>query len=194
MFSVLPVCVQLALLAGRIRHACERMSIGHPTLREGDSMSADSKDPVAASIMDSVPNELSARRTGMAFQRTRLSAERTLMAIIRTSLSLISFGFAIFQFFGQLVQAGMIPATGTGVRDFGLTLALVGIALLIAGIAYHLVFMHGLRDQRTRLISAGLVHGQSAFPISMTLLVAIVLLVLGLFAVANMLFHFDLSI
>jgi putative membrane protein len=157
-------------------------------------MSADSKDPMAASIMDSVPNELSARRTGMSFQRTRMSAERTLMAIIRTALSLISFGFAIYQFFGQLVQARMMPATGTGVRDFGLTLALLGVAILIAGIAYHSVFIHGLRDQRTQLISAGLVHGESAFPISMTLLVAIVLLVLGLFAIANMLFHFDFPI
>jgi len=34
-----------------------------------------------------VNTELAARRTGMAFQRTRLAEDRTLMTVIRTSLS-----------------------------------------------------------------------------------------------------------
>ena len=53
-----------------------------------------------------VNTELAARRTGMAFQRTRPPPDRTLMAVIRTSLSLIGFGFTIFQFFQKLREAG----------------------------------------------------------------------------------------
>jgi len=129
----------------------------------------------------------------MSFQRTRMSADRTLMSVIRTSLSLISFGFTIFQFFGKLVQARVLPPGGTGVRDFGLSLVVLGIAMLVSGIAYHIAFMLGLRAQRTRLIEAGLIHGESHFPMSLTLVVAILLLLIGLFAVANMLFHFSFS-
>jgi putative membrane protein len=152
-----------------------------------------SQDPVPVPHLASVADELAARRTGMSFQRTRMSADRTLMSVIRTSLSLISFGFTIYQFFGKLVQAKVLPAGGSGVRDFGVALVVLGIAMLISGIAYHLTFMHGLREQRARLVAAGLVHGESHFPASMTLIVAVLLLLTGLFAIANMLFHFSFS-
>lgn len=144
-------------------------------------------------VLNSVSDELSARRTGMSFQRTRMSADRTLMSVIRTSLSLISFGFTIFQFFGKLVQAKVLPPGGSSVRDFGLSLVVLGIAMLVFGIAYHIAFMLGLRKQRMRLVAAGMIHGESHFPTSLTLIVAILLLLIGLFAMANMLFHFNLS-
>jgi putative membrane protein len=146
-----------------------------------------------SSPLDSVPNELAARRTGMSFQRTRMSADRTLMSVIRTSLSLISFGFTIHQFFGKLVQAKVLPPGGSGVRDFGLFLAVLGIGMLLSGIAYHLAFMRGLRSQRQHLVAEGLLHGESHFPLSMTLVVAMLLLLVGLFAIANMLFHVSIS-
>jgi putative membrane protein len=139
--------------------------------------------------LNSTSDELAARRTGMSFQRTRMSADRTLMSVIRTSLSLISFGFTIYQFFEKLVQAKVLPAGGSGVRDFGLFLVVLGITMLVSGIAYHLAFMRGLRNQRKHLVADGLVHGESHFPVSMTLVVAILLLLIGLFAIANMLFH-----
>jgi putative membrane protein len=154
-------------------------------------MGTETKAPAPA--LNSVADELAARRTGMSFQRTRMSADRTLMSVIRTSLSLISFGFTIYQFFAKLVEARVVPAGGTGVRDFGLALVVLGIAMLVSGIAYHLAFMRGLRDQRARLVADGLVHGESKFPASMTLIVAVLLLLTGLYAVANMLFHFSLS-
>jgi putative membrane protein len=142
-----------------------------------------------SSPLDSVSNELSARRTGMSFQRTRMSADRTLMSVIRTALSLISFGFTIHQFFGKLVQAKVLPSGGSGIRDFGLFLAVLGIGMLVSGIAYHLTFMRGLREQRAQLVAEGLVHGQSHFPVSMTLIVALLLLLAGLFAIAHMLYR-----
>lgn len=132
--------------------------------------------------------ELSARRTGMSFQRTRLSADRTLMSVLRTSLSLISFGFTIFQFLGKLKQAGQLAGDGTGVREFGLTLVVLGVLMLIVGIFYHLLFMRGLRDLRTSMMSEGLIHGQSGFPPSLTLMTAVLLLAFGLVAIAGMAF------
>src|SRR5262245_24310059 len=91
------------------------------------------------SISDDPAVELSARRTGMSFQRTRMSADRTLMSVIRTSLSLISFGFTIFQFFEKFEQAHEITGAGPS-RRFGLALVVVGVAMLILGMIYHVQF------------------------------------------------------
>jgi len=134
---------------------------------------------------DSISVELSARRTGMSFQRTRMSADRTLMSVIRTSLSLISFGFTIFQLFLKLTQAGILDK-GTGVvRHFGATLVVLGIAIQLSGIAYHLAFMRRLRMEREQLAKEGLIHGESKFPVSFTLVIAVLLLILGIYAIAN---------
>ncbi len=135
-----------------------------------------------------VSTELSSRRTGMSFQRTRLSTERTLMSVIRTSLSLIGFGFTIFQFFQKLAAAGTL-AGGRSPRSFGLALVLLGVGILIFGIIYHFRFMLGLRNERQELVDSGLIHGESAFPISFTLVVAVLLLCVGLLAIASMTFN-----
>lgn len=134
--------------------------------------------------LDSISNELSSRRTGMSFQRTRMSADRTLMSVIRTSLSLISFGFTIFQLFLKLADSNVLKE-GTGVmRSFGASLVVLGILMLLSGIGYHSAFMLELRRQRKQLVADGLIHGESKFPVSFTLIVAILLLLLGLYAIA----------
>jgi putative membrane protein len=132
--------------------------------------------------------ELAMRRTGMAFQRTRMAQDRTLMAVIRTSLSLISFGFTIYQFFNKLREAGTLTGASSA-RNFGSSLVFVGIAMLIVGIIYHIMFMVGLREQRHELISAGLIHGQSRFPPSLVLISAFLLLLIGLLAVLGLNLH-----
>ena len=132
--------------------------------------------------------ELSSRRTGMSFQRTRLSADRTLMSIIRTSLSLISFGFTIFQFFQKLTQGDVLTHAGAA-RNFGISLVAIGIGMLVLGIIYHVQFMVGLRIERRNMKAAGLVHAESHFPVSLTLLTAIALLALGVTAIISMIFH-----
>jgi putative membrane protein len=134
---------------------------------------------------DSISTELSARRTGMSFQRTRLSAERTLMSVIRTSLSLISFGFTIFQFF-QKFNIGGAEGGGHASRNFGRALVFLGVGILILGIIYHSQFMLGLRTERRELIAAKLIHGTSSFPISFTLIAALLLLTIGLLAILSM--------
>lgn len=137
---------------------------------------------------DQISVELSSRRTGMSFQRTRMSADRTLMSVIRTSLSLISFGFTIFQVFEKLRDQSVITHAGAA-RNFGVALVGLGIIMLIGGIVYHLQFMLHLRHQREAMIASGLVHGESQFPVSLTLLTAIILLIVGVAAIVSMLFN-----
>jgi putative membrane protein len=137
---------------------------------------------------EDVSTELSSRRTGMSFQRTRLSADRTLMSVIRTALSLIGFGFTIFQFFEKLKQTGMISHDAAG-RNFGTALVALGIAMLVLGIVYHVRFMVGLRSLRLGMAEASFIHGESEFPPSLTLITAVALLLIGIVAIASMVFH-----
>ena len=135
-----------------------------------------------------VNTELAARRTGMAFQRTRLAEDRTLMAIIRTSLSLIGFGFTIYQFFERLREKDVI-ARAAAPRHFGMALVALGVLMLIFGIAYHVQFMLGLRRLRQSMRDEQLIHGATAFPVSLTLITAFLLLAVGLAAIASMEFQ-----
>ena len=139
------------------------------------------------SALDNVSVELASRRTGMSFQRTRMSADRTLMSVIRTSLSLIGFGFTIFQMFQKLHDAGVLHSSGAP-RRFGEALVFLGIGMLIVGIGYHVAFMRELREERKRMKADGLIHGESAYPPSLTLIVAFILLVIGIAAIVNMIF------
>jgi putative membrane protein len=146
-------------------------------------------DPVTIkSDPDNISIELSSRRTGMSFQRTRMSADRTLMSVIRTSLSLIGFGFTIFQFFQKLRDQNVITHAGSA-RNFGVALVALGIVMLVGGILYHIQFMLHLRRQRDAMIDAGLVHGESTFPVSLTLLTAFILLFIGVSAIVSMVFN-----
>ena len=136
----------------------------------------------------SLSQDLSSRRTGMAFQRTRLAADRTLMAVIRTSLSLISFGFTIAKAFEKLREMGTVSSEKP-VRNFGVALVALGIAMLVLGIAYHVQFMYGLREERKTMKAAGLVHAESKFPPSMTLITALVLLMIGIVVIVSLIFR-----
>jgi putative membrane protein len=132
--------------------------------------------------------ELSARRTGMSFQRTRMSADRTLMSVIRTSLSLIGFGFTIYQVFQKLYEADVLKRSNAP-RRFGEALVLLGISMLILGVIYQIAFMTELRRQREQMKRDGLIHAESHFPVSLTMIVAISLLAVGVMAILSMVYH-----
>src|SRR5215510_12549596 len=134
-----------------------------------------------------IATELAARRTGMSFQRTRMSADRTLMSVIRTSLSLIGFGFTIYQVFQKLLEAQVLRSN-VAPRRFGEALVFLGIGMLVLGIGYHIAFMIELRNRREEMRRDGLVHAESGFPASLTLIVAILLLGIGILAGTSMLF------
>ena len=142
----------------------------------------------SASSAAEISTELASRRTGLSFQRTRLSADRTLMSVMRTSLSLIGFGFTIFQVF-QKAHEAQILRSSEAPRHFGEALVWLGLAMLIVGIVYHIMFMLGLRRERQMLKADGIVHAESGYPVSFTLIVAIVLLAIGVMAIASMVFR-----
>ena len=144
--------------------------------------------PPAEWTGDDMSVELSARRTGMSFQRTRMSADRTLMSVIRTSLSLIGFGFTIYQVFQKMREADFIKSAAAP-RTFGEVLVVLGILMLLLGIGYHVAFMTGLRREREQMKAAGLIHGESGYPVSLTLIVALVLLAIGIMAIISMWLH-----
>jgi putative membrane protein len=137
---------------------------------------------------DQISVELSSRRTGMSFQRTRMSADRTLMSVIRTSLSLISFGFTIFQVFEKLRDQNLVTH-GAPARNFGVTLVALGILMLVGGLIYHVQFMVRLREERKAMAEDGLIHAQSSFPVSLTLITAAILLFIGIAAIVSMVFQ-----
>jgi putative membrane protein len=141
----------------------------------------------AQSNPERISTELSSRRTGMSFQRTRMSADRTLMSVIRTSLSLIGFGFTLFQVFQKLHESNILKS-GKAPLHFGLTLVVLGVAMLVVGIGYHVIFMYGLREERAQLKADGLIHAESQFPLSLTLMVAVLLLGIGVLAIVSMVF------
>jgi putative membrane protein len=71
-------------------------------------------------------------RVRLAAERTLLAYERTQIAWIRTALTLISFGFAISEFFSYLRQQQGDRATMLTPRAVGLTMvviALIGLTL-----------------------------------------------------------------
>lgn len=138
--------------------------------------------------LDRISVELSSRRTDMSFQRTRMAADRTLMAIMRTSLSLIGFGFTIFQVFQKAYEAQILKSAHAA-RNFGEALVLLGILLLAFGIGYHIKFMLELRRLRAQMKADALIHGEGAFPVSLTLIVAMLLFGIGLFAIVSMVFN-----
>ena len=143
-----------------------------------------------AEKIEDISTELSRRRTGMSFQRTRMSADRTLMSVMRTSLSLIGFGFTIFQFFQKLKTSDVLTGGGEhAARNFGTALVALGILILVVGIAYHIMFMMALRKTRSEMTAEGLIHGESPYPVSLSLIVAVLLLMIGIAAIASMVFN-----
>jgi putative membrane protein len=139
-------------------------------------------------LFNEASSELAARRTGMSFQRTRMAADRTLMAVIRTSLSLLSFGFTINKVFQGLKEGKLISHAASG-HNFGIALVVIGMLVLLLGIVYHGWFMHALRCQRRSMADDGLVHGESPFPPSMTLVTAVLLFALGVAVAISMVFR-----
>jgi len=76
-------------------------------------------------------------QTDLGVDRTRLAYERTLLSWVRTATSLITFGFAIQQFF-RIARAGAPESRGIiGPHGFGLTMITIGLlALLIATVEH----------------------------------------------------------
>jgi len=119
--------------------------------------------------------------------RTRLSVERTMMSWQRTAVALIGFGFAIVQYFNHLQQIpGARPAyLPTAPEYLGLALISCGILALLVSIWQ---YWWGIRylwgDPFTPI--AGVTKEGMQTPV---IAVAIVLILIGLFAFFAVLFR-----
>jgi putative membrane protein len=116
--------------------------------------------------------------TRLAMDRNYMAAERTLMAWVRTALSMISFGFTIGKL-GQVVSSievkNLLGQTRMmGVESIAYLLVILGtVALLMATIQHRVrmyqLFQMGLRRQ-----------------VSTSFVVAVVLIVVGGFALSSL--------
>jgi putative membrane protein len=116
----------------------------------------------------------------LSYERTRMAADRTLMAWIRTSVSMISFGFTIYKFF-QYLQESNVLTPGMhiyGPRNLGEVLVILGTILMGFAIIEYVLYQRLLSRQMGR-----------KFPVSTTLIGALLMIVLGFFALANLLFR-----
>jgi putative membrane protein len=134
------------------------------------------------------PNlELASDRTSLSFERTRMSSDGSLMSTLRTSLSLIGFGFTIYKVLGN--ASGVLPRASETARNLGLAMLALGVALLAAGIITHAAFDRQLSTRRRRLYEAGLMHTAPPYRATPTYVAAILLLVIGLSAIASIAFR-----
>jgi putative membrane protein len=139
-------------------------------------------------LIDDDPSvELAANRTSLSFERTRMSSDRTLMATVRTSLSLISFGFTIYQVLGK--ASAIVPRASETARNLGLAMLLLGVAMLIMGIVSHSIFDRALAERRDGLHQAHLLRHAAHYHTTPTYVSAVALLVIGLAALAAILFR-----
>lgn len=133
--------------------------------------------------------ELSSNRTSLSFERTRMSADRTLMSTLRTSLSLISFGFTIYETFHQLARARILPRGDATARNLGLSLLVLGIAMLAMGVLSHMRFGRALTQRRQRLYGMSLLHHDIRYPATPTFVICFLLLVIALATLASIIFR-----
>ena len=153
-------------------------------------MAEDEPSPQHDLIGNDANIELSANRTSMSFERTAMASDRTLMAMVRTSLALIGFGFTIFQFFHRLNDdylGGQLPTTAP--RRFGAALIVLGMLLLVLGIAKHVRETRARRARRERLYGQGLIRHVEPVRLSSVLAVAALLFAVGLFAFISVAFR-----
>lgn len=121
---------------------------------------------------------LAQERTGLALDRNYLAAERTLMAWIRTALSMISFGFAMAKIFQSFKGSkgewqGLFGRTHSA-ESLGYYLVILGTGGLIAAVVQHVLRLRSLRAMGFRR------------QISVSLVVAILLCLLGVFAFGSL--------
>jgi putative membrane protein len=115
--------------------------------------------------------------TELALARTRAAYERTMMSWIRTATSLITFGFSIYKFFQLENPSRMLQARLIGPRQFALVLVTLGLLSLVLAIVEH---RHNVRALGVE---------SSAEHWSLATLLAIIISILGILALAAMIFR-----
>ena len=106
--------------------------------------------------------------------------ERMLVLWVRTSLSLISFGFTIYKFFQYLVESEAVAkGVERGPRNLGLSLVGVGTFVLLAA-----TLQYGRMQRKLKRETPG------RLPRSLGVITAISVSLIGIVAMAELLFRF----
>jgi putative membrane protein len=121
-------------------------------------------------------NELAQDRTDLALERTVLAHERTVMAWIRTAASMISLGFGIYKFFDYFPPSKDVPKGLITPRRFAIFIILTGLFVLAGAAVQNW-------SELTRLRKMG------RAPRSLAGAVAILMAVLGIFALIAVIFR-----
>jgi putative membrane protein len=131
--------------------------------------------------------DLAKQRTLLSFERTRMAKDRTMFAMLRTSLSMIGFGFTIFSFFRTLgsyeLLGGAVPPQAPA--RFGLSLVVMGVLVLVHGIWFDRASTKRLDSDRAMLVADGLLPETRAMPPSSIQWIALLLLLIALFAILS---------
>ena len=109
----------------------------------------------------------------LAYDRTRLAYQNTMMGWVRTATTLISFGFTIYKVLQESAQTGR----RFGPREFGMTLVVIGLLALLAGMWDYQTNMRRLRYECPNL------------PHSVAGVVAALVGILGILALIAMIFR-----
>ncbi|MBN2437814.1 MAG: DUF202 domain-containing protein [Deltaproteobacteria bacterium] len=124
-----------------------------------------------------VSTRLAHERTDLAMDRNYLAADRTLMAWIRTALSMISFGFTIGKL-GQVLKdvevKGAFHTRMVSVESIAYFLTILGTLSLLGA-----AFQHWVRMRQLRAMGCYI-------PVSLSFIVALVLAVVGGFALSSL--------
>lgn len=115
--------------------------------------------------------------TRLAFDRTRVAYERTMMSWIRTATSLITFGFSIYKFFQLEAPGRERQSRLIGPRGFAFMLVSIGLASLLLATVEH----------RRNIRELGMQYDGRRR--SLAVLVAALISMLGILALAAMIFR-----
>jgi putative membrane protein len=118
----------------------------------------------------------------LAKERSRQASDRTLMAWVRTSLSLIGFGFAIASFRDILLEGGLIRNPHkefNGALVFGLSFISLGVLGLLAATLQHWNILQHIKQDDFEYTGFR----------PLVLIMAILLMLIGLFAFIAVLVH-----
>lgn len=122
---------------------------------------------------------LEQQRTDLAYDRSLWAAQRTLMSWIRTAMSMVTFGFAIDEFFVYLSTEAAGGPTRLKYHWFGFLLVLAGIFLLVLALIEHLLISRRLTRREPF----------EASPISLPILGATIVLLIGVAALILMIWR-----
>ena len=81
-------------------------------------------------------------------------------------------------------------SAGKAAGKLGLALVALGIGMLLLGIIYHISFMLQVRAEREKLEKGHNIMPQDTFPISLTLIIAVLLLLLGIYVIFKMIINY----